>query len=136
MSAAAVIAAARACDGTPFHHQGRQPGVGLDCVGLLIHAFGAAGYRTADSRGYARQPDPAAMRAALERVLVPATGEPRAGDVLYMRINRDPQHLALVTGAGTIIHACANVGRVREHRLDDRWRRRVVAVYRHPEVVS
>ena len=39
-----MIAAARACLGTPFHHQGRMPGVGLDCIGLVIVALARCGY--------------------------------------------------------------------------------------------
>jgi cell wall-associated NlpC family hydrolase len=33
-----MVLAARECLGTPFQHQGRVPGVGLDCVGVAIYA--------------------------------------------------------------------------------------------------
>lgn len=134
--AAAVIEAARACRETPFHHQGRQPGVGLDCAGLMVHAFSAAGLRTTDRKRYGREPDPAAMRAALEEVLVlvPVTDAWQPADVLWMRFLDDPQHLALWTGA-TIVHAYLRVGRVVEHRLDGIWQARIVARYRHRGLV-
>ena len=35
MNANGIIASARACLGTPFLHQGRIPGVALDCAGLV-----------------------------------------------------------------------------------------------------
>ncbi len=43
----AAIAAARTCLGTPFHHQGRAPGVGLDCIGLDHHSFTRGEYHGA-----------------------------------------------------------------------------------------
>ena len=36
MTSADIIAIARACLGTPFRHQGRIPGVALDCAGLVV----------------------------------------------------------------------------------------------------
>ena len=38
-----IVAAARACIGTPFRPQGRLPGVGLDCIGLAAWAVRAVG---------------------------------------------------------------------------------------------
>jgi cell wall-associated NlpC family hydrolase len=51
------------------------------------------------------------------------------GDVLLMRIRRDPQHLAIYAG-GTIIHSYFDAGKVCEHDLTGLWSQRVVAVYR------
>ena len=31
-----IVKAARTYIGTPFHHRERQPGIALDCVGLLV----------------------------------------------------------------------------------------------------
>lgn len=44
MSGAAIAAAARALVGVPFRLQGRDPALGLDCVGLVGAAMRAAGY--------------------------------------------------------------------------------------------
>lgn len=134
MSAAAtIIATAREQVRlrTRFQHQARQPGLALDCVGLLIHAFAAAGLAVTDERGYAREPNPAVMRAHLESLCYRAGAPWQPADILWIRIVHEPQHLALLTDAGTIIHAYSSVGRVVEHHLDARWRRRVEAVYRH-----
>lgn len=132
--AAAVIDIARTYRETPFRHQGRRPGVGLDCVGMLVCAFRAAGLRVPDRRGYGRQPDPAMMAGGLSEALVrhPRTRPWQPADVLWMQFDA-PQHLALYTGR-SIIHAYAQVGRVVEHRVDPLWVSRVVSVWRHPEV--
>jgi hypothetical protein len=46
-----------------------------------------------------------------------------------MRFGNEPQHLAVFEG-DNVIHAYESIGRVVEHRLDDKWRKRIVRVYR------
>lgn len=53
----------------------------------------------------------------------------RAGDILLMRFDGEPQHLALYTGEN-IIHSYETMGKVVEHALTDTWNRRITAVYR------
>lgn len=134
-TAADVIHHARQCRETPFVHQGRQPGVGLDCAGLIVHAYRAAGLPATDETRYGRQPHPGQMRAALERRLVRAAGPWQPADILWFRIQADPQHLALWTGDG-ILHAYLSAGRVVETSLDARWQNRLVARYRHPGLID
>lgn len=127
-----MVRTARACLGTPFHHQGRQPGVGLDCAGLLVVICQSVGLEVLDLPAYGRYPHGGELEAAvaaqpfLRKVVA---GERAAGDVLLMRFTDAPQHLGLWTG-DTLIHAYESVGRVVEHRLDGRWGRRVVGTYR------
>lgn len=130
-----VIAAARECLETPFHHQGRQPGVGIDCAGLLIHAYRQAGLRVTDEAAYGRSPDPGRMRQALLRVVRPAGDGWQRADVLYFRIDRQPQHLAIYTGRG-IVHAYITAGKVVETGLDARWMKRLSARYRHRDLID
>jgi len=52
MSADEILAAARACLGTPFLHQGRIPGVALDCAGLVVAVAQAIGADYVDRTGY------------------------------------------------------------------------------------
>ncbi len=126
-----MIAAARACAGTPFHHQGRVAGVGLDCIGLIVVAMQAAGLPVRDRLDYGRRPDGASLVAALEdHGMKRVTGEIKAGDVLLFRYDHQPQHVALATSADTMIHAFAVAGRVVETGIGAYWRRRLVGVYR------
>lgn len=136
MTADEIIAAARSAIGTPFRHQGRTVGRGLDCVGLPIYIADQLGVVYTDVIGYPRRPgggkleatfDEHVERGILERVKV---SEMRAGDFLMMRFSGQPQHVAVLTAEGNIIHAYQQVGRVCEHRLDDVWRSRIVRVYR------
>lgn len=127
-----IIAAARACIGTPFLHQGRIPGVALDCAGLLIAVAQAVGAEYQDVTGYGPNPSGGMLQAALDAQ--PGLGRVSAnarapGDLLLMRFSTEPQHLAVLTGE-TIIHAYSHVGTVCEHRLSSMWATRIVSVYR------
>lgn len=129
------IAAARRYLGTPFRHQGRQPGRGLDCVGVIACAARELGFSDYDVTNYSRLP----QGRAIERHLLRAGMEPIAptaaqpGDVVVMRFERDPQHLALMTNRG-VLHAYLESGAVVEHRLDAIWRSRIVAAFRFPGI--
>ena len=130
-----VVRAARGFLGTRFRHQGRLPGRGLDCAGVIVAAARAVGLPDYDVAGYGRLPNGGSLRLHLAaagcREIGP--GEARAGDIYLMRFESDPQHLALVTDIG-ILHAYADIGRVVEHRLDDAWRERIVAAFHLPGV--
>lgn len=131
----AIVAAARSCVETPFRHQGRQPGIAMDCAGVAVHAAEAAGLPVFDLVGYADRPKDAALEAALDsqpclrRIPV---AEMAAGDLLLMKFSGDPQHLAIHAGA-TLIHAYAQVRKVCEHDFTPEWRGRVVRAYRFVE---
>jgi cell wall-associated NlpC family hydrolase len=123
-----VIAEARRWIGVRWHHQGRSR-AGIDCVGLVINVGHALGLSAFDIADYARQPDPAMMRALLAEHMDPIT-EPEPGDVVLMRFEREPQHVAVLTDSG-IIHAYAQARKVVEHRLDSIWKSRIVGAYRY-----
>lgn len=127
-----AVAAARAALGTPFLHQGRTAGWGLDCAGVLVLAARSMGHTPDEPPAYARMPHDGLLESWVDRqpfLVRIERAAMRAGDLLLMRFAAEPQHLALYADP-TIIHAYQGVGRVVEHRLDDKWRRRIVRVYR------
>ncbi len=131
-----IVAAARACVGTPFRHQGRTPGKGLDCAGLLIVASRAAGVDPVDVLGYPRRPD-GNLKAALDRQpgLKRVNGPPKAGDFILFHYEDDAHEGHLGVCAGTnLIHAWAHARKVAEHAFTPEWQRRIAAVYRFNEV--
>lgn len=120
------LQAARSYLGTPFHHQGRVPGVGLDCAGVVVCAAREAGMTIADQSGYAHQPFGGLFEQA---VLAHADPVSRAqllpGDLLMFAFGGDPQHIAVVQSlAGQdiyILHAHSAARKVVEQRLDGAW---------------
>lgn len=137
-----IVTEARSWLDTPFAHQAILKGVGCDCRGLLMGVALALGIDGAEAANadpachqYARQPHADALCKACERYLDPiplSAIEP--GDVLMMTYrSTEPRHFGIVTCVDplTMIHAFAAVAqKVTEHRLDDRWRARIVGAYR------
>lgn len=133
MSAEAFIAAARGSVGTRFQHGGRLPGVGLDCIGVIVCAAQAAGYATQDRKAYPLRPN-GELQPELDRQMVRVT-ERAPGDVLLMRFEGDPHHLAIYTGE-TLIHAYAQAKKCVEQPFSQWWAARTVAAYRFPEIAT
>lgn len=130
MTGADIVAAARNALGTPFLHQGRRAGQGLDCAGLIIHVAQAIGADYHDQTGYGRVPANGLLESALDdQPCLDRVREARPGDVLLMRFRGDPQHLAIFAG-NTIIHSYSAVGKVCEHRYADVWQARLICIYR------
>ncbi len=131
-----VVAIARQYIDTPYHHQARVPGRGMDCVGLLVCVARELGViaQNADYTGYARNAkDDELLRildAHLERL--PAPGLAGIGDVLVFQIGKWPHHVAIKTGPDTLIHSYAGIGRVVETQISSNWDRRIIAAHRIP----
>lgn len=133
-----IAAVALSWVGTPFVHQGRLKGVGVDCIGLVIGVARELGLTDYDFTGYGMQPDPRVlMREVHAQLQAVALGDVGLGDVLLFRFEVEPQHFAIVTNIGEpwqIVHAHRKVGRCVEHGLDGAWRRRLVGAYRYPGI--
>jgi cell wall-associated NlpC family hydrolase len=119
-----IVAAARGWLGTPFHHQARIKGVGVDCVGLLIGLAREFGMLepTWDVQGYDRDPDGSTLMANCNAVMTPIDRSAmQPGDVVCVRFDNHPQHLGVLGdyrhGGLSIIHASGNAGSVIETRL-------------------
>ncbi len=158
MKRSQIINEARTWLGTPFHHQGRVKGVGVDCIGLIIGVGRAVGTlpETFDATGYGREPHNHSLPKGMVKHLtikcsviedVEGCGcgkkhkyaeldRARHGDILLFRFLREPQHVGFYTRDNTIIHAYDGSEKCVEHRLDDKWKKRVVAIYEWPGVVD
>ena len=130
MTAEDILAAARSFLGTPFRHQGRIPGLALDCAGLVVSVAKEIGADYIDRPGYSRNPSGGLLESALDdQPCLERVTDRQPGDVLLMRFSGEPQHLAIFTGEN-IIHSYEAVGKVCEHRLASVWAARIVRVYR------
>lgn len=142
----AVVAEARTWAGTPYVHQGRVRGAGVDCVGLVIGVAHALGISTFDTSDYLQQPDPIRMgRLLREHLEVIDIGELARGDIVWVhvadaRLAPDPQHLAIITETAPrmmMIHALRRTikrtdeNRVVEHGLDRVWHQRIAGCFRY-----
>lgn len=127
-----VIAEARTWKDTPFHHQGRVRGAGVDCIGLVIGVVRALGLVDYDYTNYGRIPNPVVMGRELAANLI-RTDRIEPGCVLWFSFSQAPMHVGIVTDSG-LIHAFSLAGRVVETGLDQQWIDRTRGIFRIPGV--
>lgn len=140
---AQIAATARSYIGTPYLHQGRVKGAGVDCVGLGVCVSWDLGIRprTWNITGYRRLPDGHSLMRHLVDQMADEVGQDQmqAGDLVVVAYDRFPHHVGvLVDYAGGqalgIVHASAKAGRVEESRLVFGAGMRFVAAFRFPGV--
>lgn len=103
---AVIVAEARSMIGTPWRHQGRVPGSGLDCIGLVICVLQRLGVQVDDRSNYGRAPIPHEFIAAI-RAHVPekSISDRLPGDLLLLAPRKVLQHAVILASVDTIIHA-------------------------------
>lgn len=135
-----IVAEARAWLGTPWQHQGRVKGAGVDCAGLVIEVARACGLAAVCISGYSRFPSGAQIEQLCEQHMrrLPSLDVAQAGDVVLMHVNQESRHMGFLTdhpdGGLALLHAYAGHRKVVEHRLDGWWSSRIVAAYVLPGV--
>lgn len=140
----AVVAAARAWIGTPYHHQASLKGIGTDCLGLIrgvwrdlygVEAERAPGY----SRDWGEVSGKETLIAAAARHMVPRQQfiMPEPGDLLVFRMRPGAiaKHAALLATPSTMIHAMED-RLTAEVPFSAWWRRRLAAVLSFPGTQS
>lgn len=134
-----ITTKARELIGVPFHHQGRNR-AGLDCVGLVYLIGIELGYEKlkAVPKNYSKSFGSKIFYEELDRFLVPVSKEElREGDILVLGAGKDPRHMAIFCGKTpgttyeTIVHSYEKYGGVKESRINEYWKNRIVGVYRY-----
>jgi cell wall-associated NlpC family hydrolase len=126
-----IADAARTFVGTPFVHQGRQPGIGLDCAGVVLCAAWESGLSLPEVADYGRMPKVEHLVAHLsERARPVEVGYLAPGDVLlFAWRSRQPAHFA-VWDEGCIVHAYEAAGRTLLQQFAQAWRSRLQSCWR------
>lgn len=117
MTCAEFINSARGFLGTPFAHQGRVPGIGLDCAGLVVAACRENNYQINDVTGYSRLPSNGQFtNLVLEHCTRIELDEVLPGDVMMFRFREEAQHIAIISRLSplTIIHCHSSAKKVIE----------------------
>lgn len=109
--------------GVRFRLHGRDPGTGLDCVGLIAASLAACGRIAAVPSGYGLRNAAITgwIGCAARSGLVPATGGVRPGDVVLTCPGPGQHHLMIAADAASVIHAHAGLGRVVRQSLPARF---------------
>ena len=135
---AQIVTEARSYIGTPYHHQGRLKGIGVDCAGVVVGINKTFGLTSHDVKGYSQQPHHGLLQQSLcdAGFTKMRLDQLETGDCMLMRFGSEPQHLAVYTGEGTMVHSYSKVGKVVEHNLNDVWKQRITAVYQFPGLIE
>lgn len=106
--------AAEMFTGVPFRLGGRDPVLGLDCVGLVLAALAAIGRTVVDLPPYRLREQLTARFLPLlpANGFAPAKGAIRAGDLLLVHPGPAQHHLLLCGQNNDAVHAHAGLGRV------------------------
>jgi cell wall-associated NlpC family hydrolase len=129
-----VIRKARAMIGIPFLHQGRDPALGVDCMGLI--SVVAISLELADSgmdrTDYPRFPHPEILLDGLSQFCDPFSLDseclPPPGSVVVVNVVGQAIHCGWSSGTG-LIHAYSTSGKVVEHLWVSRWANRISSVW-------
>lgn len=129
-----IVDFARSFKGTPYKHQGRSVN-GIDCVGILVLLGNELDVYHESERRYSRNPKSFGIKQEMEKILVKIDKKDiKYGDILLFRMITDPQHVGVVTEYSEqsfgIVHCYQSVGKVVEHRLNDKWIDRIVQAYK------
>lgn len=129
--------AARKYLGTPFLHQGRNPDIGVDCVGLakqVVMDCGLHWLAAHDLTNYARDPNGGELERRMQAAFGPPIYELAAGRLVTVDFYGQSRHVGVIgvlpDGRFSLIHAYGRPPRVIEHGINAKWRRRITGIYR------
>lgn len=128
LAASEIIDHARAWIGTPFRHQGRRRGVGVDCIGVIISVAHELGITNYDRTNYGRRAHDRELEWALDWLFPRLDGKPVPGAILLFQFAAFPQHVGIMTDYG-FVHAHGSVKRCVEIPFAAKWRSRFVRAY-------
>ena len=135
----AVIAAARAWLGTPYHDQGSLRGVGCDCLGLARGVWrDLVGAEPQPIPPYSRDWGETGVREVLAdgaraMMIEIAVGQIGPGALVLFRMapRAIAKHVGILTAPDQFIHAYDRLG-VIEEALTTAWSRRIAFAFRFP----
>lgn len=145
LTRANIVIETREWIGTPYHHLASLKGVGCDCVGLVIGVWKSLG-QSLKSKVPVYSPqwhlhqkesqliDILENTYHLERL---PTTSPPLGSILCLGLEKGPSHhVGIMVSETTFAHSYISSKKVVEVTLDEKWKRRLRAIYDLPGVVD
>lgn len=136
-SALEVLLEAKTWINTPYVHQARLKGVGVDCLGVIIGVGkNLALTQYDDCNDYGMIPLGNKMKKMLEDHPDLISIEPskkQIGDIGLFTFSRFPQHLGIISDVG-VIHSSQEMKRCLETQLSANSDMRLIAIYRFAKV--
>jgi hypothetical protein len=136
-----IVAIARQCLGTPYEHQGRVRGSGMDCFGPLVYVADTLGLPYEWIEGYPRRaPTPTALSDLLRKHAVEKGRDlsqllPGNIGVFWTNLSRYEQHVGIFSlkdDTPHLIHCWTKTEKVVEHVLTPGWIKKLTNVFEFP----
>ena len=120
MDTSKIVQEARTWIDTPFHHQGRLKGVGVDCLGLVICIFNALGAKLVDKAAYPRYPSGGLLMAGIRSQCIEIDiSDAKTGDIFVSAERHQPNHVMIYDAeTDTVIHSYYQNEKVTEHQRE------------------
>lgn len=142
-----IVQAAKSWVNTPYHHQARIKGVGVDCAQLIAGVaidIGVFGHNICLPQDYSPEwhlhNKEEMLLAHLKEFgcIEKSVQDTQPGDILGFKMGRCVGHLGLMLDDGTFIHAqnMCNPKRVVINTLSAEWLKRHVVTFSFPGVYS
>lgn len=124
-----ILIEARSWIGTPYHHQGRLKGVGVDCAGVMFGVGHRLGILIGDTNNYGKIPLGNKMKGILlEFIDEISVEEAQPGDIGVFTFSKYAQHIGILTDGG-VIHSYEAAGKCVEHQLNNNFAMKLIAAY-------
>jgi len=130
-----IIQEARTWLETPFQHQGRKKGVGVDCVGLVEQVGFSLGLAPADYvpvLNYSQSPTEIMTKILNKYLKQISKNQITQGSILFFKTSPRAlwgQHLGFYTRDNTLIHAYSPKNKVVEVTFSALWKKQLIAAY-------
>jgi len=127
-----VVETAKEYLGTPWRHNQRTKGFGIDCVNLLGACADNVGFKIDFPKVYNPTPRYSSLHKTIERYFS-ITDSTEPGNILLFSVNGDNNHVGIIVKYPIFIHArfkVNNKGKVQTDSLESNyWKKRWVKTY-------
>lgn len=125
---------------TPYHHQARVKGVGVDCaqfVAAVAEELGVLAPNTVvqnySPEWHMHNREELMIDMMIELGGIEKIGELEVGDILAFKFGRVCSHLGIYLGEQQFIHARIDQGKVTINTLSGEWQKRHIRTFRFPK---
>lgn len=119
---------------TKYVHQGRLPGIGIDCIGVITCTARQLEIPHKDDTCYKTKPTGILIDRLETAGLVRCEDlEIIEGRILVFEFKKDnPQHVAVAVSPTRMVHTHAGVRKVVEHEINHKWLAKLHSVWEYP----
>lgn len=130
-----IISEAKSWVGTPYHHQARIKGVGVDCANLIAGIFEECGFIPINLEPYSLQWHLHNKEEKMINILLSYgclkvdTNDPSPGQIITFQMGKVSGHIGIMVDNERFIHADIYANKVVEVTFGGVWKRRLSGVF-------